>query len=341
MGSVFAKILEMTLKVTIFDLLDLDHIGFIHLQLLFQLDKSDSAILSVPPEYYQRMPELKRQGELLLQDIKKIVEAPLQRDFRKGRRPSEKKPLPMEKQLAAFLLATKDKRESLRAVVCVWDYVLAILSGDLSRKQVAMADFVLPRRTKLLRKWRTEPRFAGLMEKFERGYTESLVSEIASIISRAPTRPLLESARGIYTVGRVIAPMQKRAHRSFLKQFVKRYETICKDDEQAAEALALAVTYALKPSLKPLADKNWSALLRREVDLSFSLQRDAVKALAVERNKKRRAAVASSLDGLMIVRQVVLMDGFSMIDHGKYGDKVIQVLKEKLRKSIREKAKKK
>lgn len=341
MGGFFAKILEMT-PITIFGLLDVENIGFIHWQLLFQVSPDSSILsLSLPPEIYQRIPELKRQGELLMRDVSQIMEAPSQKEFRRGLLPSEKKPLPREKQLAAFLLATKEKRESLRAVMRVWNYILAMLSDDPSRRQAARVDF-FSRRTKVLRKWRAEPRFKKLMEKFERGYTESLVNEMASVISRAPVRPLLESARAIYIIGRVIAPMEKRAHYSFQTELAKRFETTYKDDRQAAQALVLAGMYAMKPYvLKPLADKKWSDFLRREVNFSFSLQRDAVKALAAERNKKRRAAAVSSLDALMVIRQIILLNSLGMIDHAAYGDRLIQDLTEKLRKSMRKKPKKK
>lgn len=331
----------MTPKQDIFDFLEREHSGYIHLLLLFQ---ANHTLFRPPPEFYQAMPELKRLGELVRRHVEEIMQAPSQKDFRKGRLPSEKKALSKEKQLAALLLATKEKKESLRGVVRVWNFVLAVLPGGRSKKQVvsAMIDFVLARRTKLLRKWQAEPRFRELMQKFGRGYTESLLNQMVTVVSHAQDRPLLESAREIYTIGRVIAPLEGRAQRSFFDQFKERFGTIYKDDPQAAVALALALVYAIRHfKISPQSKKSWTDLLEESVKTSFFLQRRAIKAIAAEPNKKKRVAAASSLASLMRMRQIVLMNSVGMIDHVAYGEKVIEDLKEKLRKSMREKAKKK
>ena len=317
---------------------DMASIGLVHKLVMGSALERQTGEVGCLPESY---PELKGLANRMLQAVQVIFKAPSLKNFRKGRRPSEKKPFSQEKALAAYLLATKAPDESLHTVVRVWNYLLGMLPKDplpmkLKKKLIAL-NVYLARRSKLLRKWRPEPRFKKLMQKFESDHTESLMDEMASIVSRAPVRPLLESARGIYLIGSLVARTESRAQCSFITELYKKYETLLKDDRQTAQALVLAGMYAIKPyALNPLAAKKWSDFVRKEVNLSFSLQRDAVKGLVVERNKKRRAAVASSLDGLMVIREIIVLDGLGMIDLAAYAEKAIG-----LRRSGREKAKKK
>lgn len=331
----------MTPKQELFDFLEREHIGSIHLLLFCQFKLWRFPLFTVPNEFYQETPGLREVVESARQTIEQIMRLPSQKDFRKGRLPGEEKPLSKEKQLAAFLLATKERRESLRAVACLWNYLLLATQQNLTKKQInpLLVGFLLTRRSKLLRKWRGENRFRKLIQGFECVYTESLLNKIVAIVFQDSRRPLQGIIRELNVIRSIISRLDKSATIVFNDRLVKRFVAIRRNDRAAGEALALAVLFGRQPP----NEKKFKAWFDSVVSESFVAQRNAIRTLATEPNKKKRIAVGASIEALMRMRQIVLMISLRMAGQAEYGkkiDRLIEKYKEKLRKSGRKKARK-
>lgn len=327
--------------VRFLDVLDRERLGLIHRLFVRQMEKSDPAWLGLGHKVEEHMPELKRIANVFTSDVGLIMQAPSQRDFRKGLRPGEEKPLPMEKLFAALVLATRGRRESFQAVVRLWHFlVFATQAKTLPKEklQSLTVDFLLARRGKVLREWLREQRFKALVQKFQNGYVESLLTLMQHAVFHAPDRSLLEVSREIYRIGRIMSSMEKSVPLLFVNRAVQRLESL---DKKGSDALVLAVLYAIQPSATPSEKESFNSLRNKIVTESFLRQRNTMKAITVERSRAKRAAEAASLEPLTRVVEIVLMDAIGLIDHEKFVDKVIADLKEKLRKSMRKKAKRK
>jgi hypothetical protein len=280
------------------------------------------------------------------------MQAPSQEDFRKGRQPGERKPISREKQLAAFLIATRERRQSLLVVGHIWNHLLAMLpEGRLKDAEKLFAErglFTHDRR-KVFWKWEREARFRQLVEEFQRSYAESILDQIEATLSRGPELPLEEIAREIWRLVDIAAQLHKPTNQLFFDDhFTKRFELAYKTDPKAAEALMLAISYvfhawAERGLLKDVDGWVNSNVFPDAIKNSFLLQRNAVRALVAEPNKEKRAAMGASLHSLLRVREIILRDGLGMIDHRAY---VISTMekpegaKEKPRRSRRKKPKK-
>lgn len=331
--------------VRFLDVLNRERLGLIHRLFVRQMEKSDPAWLGLGHKVEEHMPELKRIANVFTSDVGLIVQAPSQRNFRKGLRPGEEKPLPMEKLFAALVLATRGRREPFQAVVRLWHFlVFATQAKTLPKEklQSLTVDFLLARRGKVLREWLREQRFKKLVQKFQSGYIESLLRLMEHAVFRAPDRPLLEVSREIYRIGGIISTMEKSAQKLVNIQVVERLDRLHKTfGRKEREAFDLALVYAFEPYSAPLTKKSFKDLCKDIVTESFLLQRNTVKAITAERSGAKRAAAAASLDPLMRVLQIVVMNSLGMIDHEAYAGKVIADVEEELRKRMLKKFKRK
>lgn len=327
--------------VSFLDVLNRERLGLIHRLFVQQIETFDPAWLGLGHKVEEAMPELKRIGNVFMNDIETIMQGVSQRDFRKGLRPGEEKPLPKEKQCAALLLATRGRREPFQAVVRLWHFlVFATQERILPKEKLEplVVDFILARRGKVLRKWMREERFKALVRKFQSGYIESLLNLMQYAIFYAPDRPLLEVSREIYRIGRIMAVMEKSVLWLFVDRAMQRLQS---RDKERTDALVLAMLYALQPYTTPSAKEKFNSLRNDIVTESFLLQKNTMKAITVERSKTKRAEEAASLEPLMRIVQIVLMNAIGMIDHEAYTDKVIADVEEELRKRMRKKVKRK
>lgn len=317
-----------------------ERLGMIHWLFLLQLSKSKDGRVGLPPKIKKSMPELNRIANVFANDIGTIMQAPSQRDFRKGLLPGEEKPFSRQKEFAALVLATRGRRESFQAVIRLWHFLVFTAQHRSIPKEKLKSlgvDFLLARRGKLLRKWKREQRFKELMRKFQSGYVESLLRLMEVAIFHAPDQPLQEVSREIYSISAIITTMEKSALELFNAQVMQRLEIVENDfGRKGRDALELALVYAIQPYSTPLAKEKFNSLRKDIVTESFLLQKNTMKAITVERSKTKRAEEVASLEPLMRILQITLLSAIGVIDHKAYTDKVFADMEEELRKRVEE-----
>ncbi len=180
------------------------------------------------------------------------------------------------------------------------------------------------------------------MLKFQSGYVESLLRLMEVAIFHAPDRPLQEVSREIYSIGAIIATMEKSALELFIAQVMQRLKIVENDfGRKGRDALELALVYAIQPYSTPLAKEKWNSLRKDIVTESFLLQKNTMKAITVERSKTKRAEEVASLEPLMRMLQVTLLSAMGVMDHKAYTEKVFADMEEESRKRMRKKVKRK